>query len=328
MRLVISALVAFVFGAIASMSASAAAGQDSAVAESPPISAEIAADLKALADPEFNVRESAAQRLVARKLDAVAPLAHLAATGPLEASVRAFDVLRQLHRRGDDETNEAAELAFESLAGSENPGVASRAETALDASSPIRRVRAIAAFRKLGGIIRFQREDDAAKPADESSEMIEYAMVDKTSWTGGDDGLKFLRRIEDFRSQFEFRRAGIFVIKGSNVSEQAMLDLEASVPGLVVQRRGPACLGISAYSGFGGQQGLVISHVKAGTAADRAGLAPGDLVLKFAGHELPDFNTLVDRIGEKQPGDKVPVVYVRHGIERTVSVELKSWRDR
>ena len=299
-------------------------GQEAVVDEPAPFSAEITADLQALSAPEYAVRESATRRLLSRKLEAIAPLAHIAETGTVEASVRAFDLLRQIYRKGDDESNEAAEAAFEALSQSDNPNVASRAEVANEANAELRRARSIAAFRKLGGIISFRGDDNnEAVAVDESAEDIEYAMLG-TNWNGGDEGLKYLRRIPDFRKP----GAGVFAIKGSKVTEQAIVDLEAAVPNLGVQRRGPACFGVSA-SLFGvGDKGLFVSSVKPGTAAHRAGLQPGDLVLKFNGHEVPDFNTLVDRISEKQPGDKVPVVYVRNGVEDTVTVELRGWRQK
>lgn len=316
-----------IVGFVTALISSAAWGQESAKEGPTPISAEIAADLNALSAPEYKTRETAAKNLLARKLEAVAPLKHLAETGTAEASVRAFELLRQLYREGDDATNEAAENAFDALVQNENPTVASRAEAANDANIPVRRAKAIAAFRKLGGSIRFQSEEsDDRNAVDEEMDVIEYAMLD-TTWSGGDDGLKYLKRIPDFRIQSEVRRAAVFAIKGSKVSDQAVADLEASIPGLGVQRRGPACFGISAYSGLG-ESGLVVSSVKAGTAADRAGLIPGDIVLKFNGHELADFNALVDRISEKVPGDKVPVEYVRNGVQDTVTVELRGWRQR
>ena len=56
----------------------------------------LAADLKAVEHAEFRVREAAVQRLAARGGSVVAPLAALAQTGSAEASVRAFELLRQL----------------------------------------------------------------------------------------------------------------------------------------------------------------------------------------------------------------------------------------
>lgn len=291
--------------------------------EAPRFSAEIEADLKELSAPEFLARESAGRRMLARKLDAVEPLLFQAQSGPAEASVRAFDLLRQLYREGDDETNERVELAFETLTRSENPTVATRAEAAIDAGTPIRHSKAIARFRKFGGTIRF-RTIEGEPAEDESLLPIDYALVDK-SWTGGDAGLTQLRRIEDFRIQSEVRGAALFVIKGSSVTDDALAELQGALPALNIQRRGPACFGITPYSQFGGPMGLQIYMVKPGSAADRAGLRQDDMLLKFNEHPIIDFKSLVDKISEKQPGDKVPVVYERDGVQNTVTIELRGW---
>jgi S1-C subfamily serine protease len=137
--------------------------------------------------------------------------------------------------------------------------------------------------------------------------------------------VKFLRRIEDFRIQSEIRGPALFRIKGSNVSDDAIAELQAALPALVVQPRGPACLGVSPYSQFGGRMELQIHTVKPGSAADRAGLKVDDLLIKFNGHSVSDFETLVEKIGELQPGDKVPVEYERDGVRETATVELRGW---
>ncbi|MBC8117940.1 MAG: hypothetical protein H7062_26410, partial [Candidatus Saccharimonas sp.] len=157
----------------------------------------LAADLKALEHSEFRVREAAAQRLVARRVTVVPLLATLAQTGSAEASVRAFELLRQLHRDADDETYEAVEATYDALVQSDNILAASRAETAIEAVSEVRHRRAVASFRKLGGVVQFASEEDPA--ADAPLPPIRSAMINR-HWTGGDDGLKFLRRIEDFRT--------------------------------------------------------------------------------------------------------------------------------
>ena len=289
---------------------------------------ELAKDLAALADPQYRVREAATRRLVSHGRAAVDPLKELAATGHAESAFRAFDVLQQLYRSGDDATYEAVESAYESLVHGDNVTAATRAEAAIEAGADIRQPHAVASFQKLGGILRFRAEDSTVTdpPEQENSvRPIEYAMLDK-SWKGGDEGLKFLRRIEEFRVQSEVRGPSLFVIKGVQVSEEAIDTLEAALPNLSVQRRGPACLGVSPLVRFGlGEPGLQIASVKPGSAADRAGLKPGDFLVKFNGFVTPDFETLVDKISEKQPGDKVPVVYNRDGTEETAIVELRPW---
>jgi PDZ domain len=304
--------------------------------ESPPVSAMLPRNseglVKSLTDldhPEYLVREAATRRLVSFGSAAVPPLMELAKTGHAESAVRAFDVLQKLYREGDDETYEAVESAYESLADCDNVSAESRANAAIDAGADVRQAKAVSSFQKLGGVLRFRKLDPQTdnEPDDpESSRPVEYAMLDKT-WKGGDEGLKFLRRIEEFRMQSDVRGPSLFLIKGTPVSEEAIAALEASLPNLAIQRRGPACLGVSPLVRFGGpgEIGLQVAIVKPGSAADRAGLKPGDFLLKFNGFETPDFETLVDKISEKQPGDKVPVVYNRDGVEDTCIVELRGW---
>lgn len=297
------------------------AGEDLEDVKPTQFPAEIDADLHRLAAPEFKEREEAARRLLARKLEAVAALTHLAETGKAESAVRAFDLLRQLYREGDDATNDAVESAFETLAESDNSTVALRAVAAMEAGAPIRRTKAMAAFRKAGGVLKFAADSG---DGDESTRPISHAILDPKKWTGGDEGLKYLRRIDDFRTPAD-RRSGLIVIKGVKVSRQAIDDLQFALPTVLVQERGPAQLGISPYSLLGGPARLQIGEVTPGSAAERAGLRIGDVIHKFNGHDVPDFPTLVERISEKQPGDKVPVIYERNGVEATLIVELQGW---
>jgi PDZ domain-containing protein len=282
----------------------------------------LAADLKALEHTEFRVREAAAQRLAARGIAVVAPLAAMAENGSAEASVRAFELLRQLHRDGDDETYEAVETTYEALVQSDNILAASRAESAIEAVSEVRHRRAVASFRKLGGVVQYASDENPA--ADAPPPPIRSALINR-HWTGGDDGLKYLRRIEDFRSPLPFQsRSALYVIKGAKVSTEALADLKATFPGIVVER-GPACLGVKPSRDFG-EGGLPIGEVVDGSAADQAGLQQDDIIVEFDNVPTPDFVTLVKRIGEHEPGDKVPVLFSRGGEKKTTTVELGEWK--
>jgi len=64
---------------------------------------------------------------------------------------------------------------------------------------------------------------------------------------------------------------------------------------------------------------LRIGQVIAGSAAENAGMKPGDVVLKLAGKPVPDWATLVRLIRERKPGDKVKIV-VRRG-KKTVTLD-------
>ncbi len=281
----------------------------------------LSADLKALEHAEFRVREAAARRLVARRVTVVAPLATLAQTGSAEASVRAFELLRQLHRDGDEETYEAVETTYEALVQSDNILAASRAEAAIEAVAEVRHRRALASFRKLGGLVQFESKEvtteDAVPPP------IHAVMINQ-KWRGGDEGLKYLRRIEDFRSPNQFRlRTGVYFIRGAKISPAALQGLKDEF-GLAIVERGPACLGVQPMPELGDEV-FRIKDVVADSAAGRAGLQPNDIILEFDDVPIPDFKALVEKIGERQPGDKIRIQYRRAGENKTTTAELLEW---
>lgn len=289
----------------------------------PAISAELAAELKALASRDYKTREKACQQLSARKLEVIEPLTKLASNGTSEESIRAFEVLRRIYREGNKEVHEAIESAMETLITSDNFNVVARAESAVEESAPIRHVRAIAAFQELGGIVRHL--DETTQPvAKGEARPIKYAMINH-NWKGGDEGLKHLKRIEDFRFQTEIRGPVLYVTPKCPVSKEALAEMQSHLPMLAILKRGPACLGISPRLFGGPANVLIIERVEPGSAAALADLREGDCIVKFNGYEVPDFETLVDKIGEKLPGDKVPVEFIRGNTEHTVTVELRSW---
>lgn len=68
--------------------------------------------------------------------------------------------------------------------------------------------------------------------------------------------------------------------------------------------------------------GAVIVSVEAGTPADRADLAAGDVIVALDGNALDNSADLRQRIGLRRPGDTVEITYVRDGDRRSVMVDL------
>ena len=281
----------------------------------------LTSDLKGLGHAEFLVREAAAKRLATRGQAVVAPLTELAETGSPEVSVRAFELLRKLYRDGDDATMEGVETAYEKLTQSSNLLAAARAESAIETVSELRHRRALASFRKLGGLVQFDSEEDTAEGA--APPRVNAVMINQR-WKGGDDGLKYLRRIQDFRSTLQPRTlSAIYFIRGSKISDEALDSLKLDF-GRALVERGPACLGVMQQQG-NGEPVLRIDQVVEDSAAGRAGLKQDDIILAFDDDPIPDFATLVEKIGDRQPGDKIRILYSRDGEKQTTTAELLEW---
>jgi membrane-associated protease RseP (regulator of RpoE activity) len=69
-------------------------------------------------------------------------------------------------------------------------------------------------------------------------------------------------------------------------------------------------------------RGLLVSKVKDGTPAAKAGLRAGDVIIAADGKEVSDRGDLREALADHEPGDKVSIRIVRDGSEKTVDVEI------
>jgi S1-C subfamily serine protease len=81
-------------------------------------------------------------------------------------------------------------------------------------------------------------------------------------------------------------------------------------------------LGIATQSAEAGQPGVLVASVQRGGPADRAGLAPGDLMLKLGEQTLNQPEDVLAATLENEPGARVPVEIARDGQRRTLTIEL------
>jgi serine protease Do len=68
--------------------------------------------------------------------------------------------------------------------------------------------------------------------------------------------------------------------------------------------------------------GAIVSQVESGSAAERAGIKQGDVILSFNGQPVHDTNTLRNRVADTKPGTSANVVIMRDGSEKTMTVKL------
>lgn len=77
--------------------------------------------------------------------------------------------------------------------------------------------------------------------------------------------------------------------------------------------------------GFGlkGIDGVVVSQIKKGSAADKAGVKQGDVILSLNGEKIEDSNSLRNRIAATAPGTEVTLKILRDEKEQEIKATLE-----
>jgi len=99
----------------------------------------------------------------------------------------------------------------------------------------------------------------------------------------------------------------------------AGVELQDLGAGLNRAMSGPAFLGVVTEPGA---EGALITEVVAGSAAEQAGLQPGDQLTRIDGHPVRRQQDLSRVMGRLRPGDQVPFQYRRDQEERTAEITL------
>jgi len=68
--------------------------------------------------------------------------------------------------------------------------------------------------------------------------------------------------------------------------------------------------------------GALVSSVERGSAAERAGLERGDVIVSFNRQRVENYNALRNRVAATAPGSEVAFLVVRDGSERTLTAKL------
>ncbi len=80
--------------------------------------------------------------------------------------------------------------------------------------------------------------------------------------------------------------------------------------------------GLARQLGVNAQNGIVIGAVAAGSPAAQAGLRARDVITAADGQQLTDESSLAQILGQRKPGDTVPLAVLRGGQQLTVQVTL------
>jgi serine protease Do len=84
----------------------------------------------------------------------------------------------------------------------------------------------------------------------------------------------------------------------------------------------PVTSDLAASLGLAETRGAIVSSVEAGSAAERAGVKRGDVIVSFNGQPVTEYNALRNRVAEAKPGASATVGIVRDGSEKTLTVKL------
>ncbi|MEU9153155.1 trypsin-like peptidase domain-containing protein [Streptomyces sp. NPDC048417] len=68
--------------------------------------------------------------------------------------------------------------------------------------------------------------------------------------------------------------------------------------------------------------GVAVVTVKPGDAADKAGIRPGDIIIRVGDDDITTITSLAESLAVDRPGQKKTVTYSRNDVERTVEVTL------
>jgi hypothetical protein len=283
-----------------------------------------------LGSDDFGTREEATVRLSRAGFVAIQPVMSAAMNDDLEVACRSVEVLHQLLNAEDLATGDAAADALTRIAESPTGSASDLAADVLGDFQDVRQSRAIEEIRRLGGSVEIGNPD--------TGNIDGIVILLGAKWTGSSTDLKLLKRIpdleklsvhgvgvadEDLKQLEGMGRLRAVELFGSKVTADGALRLARMYPGVRVDRRSSAKLGVAGHSE---PAGCRIVRVEEGSPAERAGIATDDFVVKFQDQMVADFDTLTSMIGSRNPGDKVTIELRRGSELLKKEVELGAWK--
>ncbi len=284
-----------------------------------------------LDDDQYATRERAQQQLEQTGLSALKAVGDAARSGSLESSTRAINILITWSESHDSVLQIAA---LEKLVDLPNRP---ESEMAAGVLANVREQAALEAIVALGGHHTLDMQN---RGVFRHQQQAPLQVTIGPDWKGGVEGLKHLSAIRrattiSFHSTTldDKALAQLPKLKLPNVqriefygtkmmSTSGIEKLRARIPTVNIAVRSAARLGIQGFHQNGGAQ---VNGIMPGSAAEKAGLQPGDLITEMEGEKVEDFTALTDRIAKHQPGDTVVFSIVRNGNVQELKVTFDRW---
>ncbi|MBU2501669.1 PDZ domain-containing protein [bacterium] len=123
----------------------------------------------------------------------------------------------------------------------------------------------------------------------------------------------------------------MFALKAAGRTVLILLSLTLLLAGPALAKDGQGYLGVSLQDltpsmakalQLGDRQGVLVNRVMDDSPAEEAGLEDGDVILEFAGRAIEDNGDLTKAVRKTDPGEKVDVLVLRDGKEKTLAVTM------
>jgi hypothetical protein len=289
--------------------------------------------VKQLDANQFEVRERATEELKRRGVEAIPAIIAATHHSSLEQGQRCMAVLESYLTAEDPQLNEQTEAALMKLAQQESGWAAQRAQNSLRMIRTMRQPLALQKLRTLGATIAQQPDYRT-----QGEQEIITVILDAKTWKGTEKDFELLRRIPDLRSVNifgelvkeeqlvalrEIKELEAVNLYGTRLSDNGLKQLQEKLGDRVLRRNG-GMLGISGDQGS--VEGCMVNTVQPKSAAENAGLIPGDLIVKIDNQKIETFRDLTTYIATKSGGDKVSVEYLREGKSNTTQAQLDQWK--
>ncbi len=301
--------------------------------------------IEQLRSPEFFVRQRSIETLQAVNAEQIGLLSQaIQASTENEVARRCVDLLERRYATGDrdSEVVRQASEALEAAAKSDRWFVAEAAHDSLDRHWKRRVEIALLELQKMGAGMSpkipeklWESNREYSGPFNRQSPIDDDHLkifIDE-HWKADAKGFELLRRLVPLVSQ-DFMtgqsRLSVVLINGHTQQPEEEAELKAIFGDIRVTSRGAVCLGIVSQGQDANRSGVEVGLVQRDSSAFRAEIRAGDLLLKFNGTPLKDFEELVEKLKAFRPGDEV-MFQVRRVSERTpfdVKVKLQGWYER
>jgi hypothetical protein len=284
-------------------------------AAEPATEPEIAAWIDQLGAEQFAQREAASRSLAAAGRPALESLGAAVLRDDLEVATRALDIVRGFLASDDELLAGDAEKLLEAIAEGPDSAVSGLVNGALDFHHRGMTEAAREKLESLGAVIT---EGFLAS----GHRGLQVTL--NARWRGTSEDLRLLSRLQGVRLVGAFgvpldaaavaalgRLRGVESVQlfGTGIADDQLAALAAKLPATRIDVRKGGKLGVAGQPMVGP---CVITHVQEGSAAGKAGLQIGDVVVAIDGRPVADFESLTEQVGRHGPGDTIELELERN----------------